>query len=53
MNYNEIGKFLEKAFGGTEFWVYSPKQAKKMFETDNPNVGTRLVKTSANMWVKM
>lgn len=53
MNYNEVGKYLEETFGGTEFVLYTPKQAQKLFETDNPNVGTRIVKTTANIWVKM
>lgn len=53
MNYNEIGKYLEATFGGNEFVVYTARQMKELLETDNPNVGTKIVKTTANMWVKM
>ena len=51
MNYNEIGKYLEKQFGGTEFFVYSAKDVKKLLTGSEPNVGTRIMKTCANMWV--
>lgn len=53
MNYNEIGKYLEATFGGNEFVVYTARQTKELLETNNPNVGTKIVKTTANMWVQM
>lgn len=53
MNYNEIGKYLEATFGGNEFVIYTARQTKELLETNCPNVGTKIVKTTANLWVKI
>lgn len=53
MKYNNIGKFLENVLGSTEFTLYSPKELEKMITQKQTNCGTRIVKTSAGLWVKL
>lgn len=51
MQYNDFGKFMEEAFGVTEFWVYSTKNLEEYFNKESNLQGKRIVKTSANLWL--
>ena len=44
MAYNNIGLYIEKLFGETEFVLYSSKDLKQFFEDGRELVGTKVVK---------
>lgn len=52
MNYNEIGKHIEEAYGATEFWWFTPNCLQRMFSGQPPKA-KHILKNNAGVWEKV